>query len=93
MAKRRHRKKNSALLRIVIVAAVAFGFFKLVQIQMQINEKQAQIDALAERKAVAEVYNEDLQDKNDNFDDEQMERQMYENGYVGPNDQVFKFAN
>ncbi len=90
--RRRQRRKNSALFRIVIVAVVAFGFFKLVQIQMQLNEKQAEIDALAERKAVEEIYLEDLQNKVDNID-ENLEQYLREDGYVGPNDQVYQFVN
>ncbi len=90
-AKRRH-KKSSPLFRIVIVAVIAFGFFKLVQIQMQINEKQAVIDELAERKAVEEIYVEDLQDKVDNIE-ENLEQYLREDGYVGPNDQVYQFVN
>lgn len=91
-AKSRKNKKNSVIFRIVIVACVAFGFFKLVQLQMQINEKQSQINALAERKAVEEIYIEDLQDKVDNVDDN-LEQYLREDGYVGPNDQVYQFVN
>ena len=91
-AKSRKNKKNSAIFRIVIVACVAFGFFKLVQLQMQLNEKQSQINALAERKAVEEIYIEDLQDKVDNVDDN-LEQYLREDGYVGPNDQVYQFVN
>lgn len=91
-AKRRQRKKNSAMIRVVVVAVVAFGFFKLVQIQMQLNEKQAEIDALAERKAVEEIYVEDLQNKVDNIEDN-LEQHLREDGYVGPNDQVYQFVN
>lgn len=90
--KRRQQRKNSALFRIVIVAVIAFVFFKLVQIQMQINEKQGEIDALAERKAVEEIYLEDLQNKVDNID-ENLEQYLREDGYVGPNDQVYQFVN
>lgn len=90
--KRRQRKMNSAVIRIVVVAVVAFGFFKFVQIQMQLNEKQAEIDALAERKAVEEIYVEDLQNKVDNIDDN-LEQYLREDGYVGPNDQVYQFVN
>lgn len=91
-AKRRQRIKSSALFRVVIVAVVAFGFFKLVQIQMQLNDKQAEIDALEERIAIETVYNEDLQSKIDNFDEKQ-DQYLRDNGYVGPNDQVFQFVN
>lgn len=91
-AKRRSRKKNSALLRVVIVAVVAFGFFKLVQIQMQLNDKQSEINTLVERKAVEEIYLEDLQNKVDNIDNN-LEQYLREDGYVGPNDQVYQFVN
>ncbi len=91
-AKRRRKNKTGIAFRVVIVAVVAFGFFKLVQIQMQLNEKQAEIDALAERKAVEEIYIEDLQNKVDNID-EDLEQYLREDGYVGPSDQVYQFVN
>ena len=84
--------KSFAFVRIVIVAVVAFGLFKLVQIQMQLNEKQAEIDALAEQAAVEQIYLEDLQNKVDTID-ENLEQYLREDGYVGPNDQVYQFVN
>lgn len=90
--KRRRKKKVSVVFRVVIVAVVAFGFFKLVQIQMQLNDKQSEIDALAERKAVEQIYIEDLQNKVDNIDDN-IEQYLREDGYVGPSDQVYQFVN
>lgn len=89
---RRRKKKISVVFRVVIVAMVAFGFFKLVQIQMQLNEKQSEIDALAERKAVEQIYIEDLQNKVDNIDNN-LEQYLREDGYVGPSDQVYQFVN
>ncbi len=91
-ANRRQKKKSGVAMRIVIVACVAFAFFKLVQLQMQLNDKQAEIDALAQRKSVAEIYNEDLQSKVDNFDGN-LEQYLREGGYVGPGDQVYQFVN
>ena len=90
--KRRQKNKTSALFRIVIVAVVAFGLVKLVQIQMQLNDKQAEIDALAEQAAVEQIYLEDLQNKVDTID-ENLEQYLREDGYVGPNDQVYQFVN
>ena len=90
--KRRRKKRISVVFRVVIVAMVAFGFFKLVQIQMQLNEKQSEIDALAERKAVEQIYIEDLQNKVDNIDNN-LEQYLREDGYVGPSDQVYQFVN
>ena len=90
--KRRGVKKNTALFRIVIVACVSFAFFKLVQMQMQINAKQAEIDELEQRREVQTIYVEDLQDKVDNVEDD-LEQYLREDGYVGPNDQVYQFVN
>ena len=53
--------KSFAIVRIVIVAVVAFGLFKLVQIQMQLNEKQAEIDALYTKAEDAKVLAEQQQ--------------------------------
>ena len=84
--------KSFAFVRIVIVAVVAFGLFKLVQIQMQLNEKQVEIDALAEQAAVEQIYLEDLQTKVETID-EYLEQYLREDGYVGPHDQVYQFVN
>ncbi len=90
--KRQQKKKSGFLFRLVIVAAVAFGLFKFLQVQMQLNEKQAEIDALEQRKIVETIYNEDLQNKVDNFEGN-LEEYLREDGYVGPNDQVYQFVN
>lgn len=91
-SRRRRKKKISVAFRVVIVAVVAFGFFKMVQIQTQLNEKQSEIDALEERKAVEQIYIEDLQNKVDNIDNN-LEQYLREDGYVGPSDQVYQFVN
>lgn len=90
--KRRQKNKGGVMFRIVIVALVAFGIVKLVQIQTQLNDKQAEIDSLAEQVAVEQIYNEDLQNKVDTID-ENLEQYLREDGYVGPNDQVYQFVN
>ncbi len=88
----RQKKKSSAVFRLMIAACVAFAFLKLVQLQMQLNDKQAEIDALEQSKIVATIYNEDLQNQVDNFDGN-MEQYLRGNGYVGPSDQVYQFVN
>ncbi len=90
--KRRRKNKGGVMFRIVIVALIAFGIVKLVQIQTQLNDKQAEIDSLAEQVAVEQIYNEDLQNKVDTID-ENLEQYLREDGYVGPNDQVYQFVN
>ena len=90
--KRRQKNMGGMMFRIVIVALVAFGIVKLVQIQTQLNDKQAEIDSLAEQVAIEQIYNEDLQNKVDTIDDN-LEQYLREDGYVGPNDQVYQFVN
>ncbi len=91
-ASRRQKKKSGAAIRVVILACVAFAFFKFVQLQVQLNDKQAEIDALAQRKDVEMIYIEDLQNKVDSFDDN-LEQYLRQDGYVGPSDQVYQFVN
>ncbi len=92
MKSKRRQNTSGIVIRVIIVAGVAFLFFKLLQLQVQLNDKKAEIAALEQRKAVAEIYNEDLQNKVDNFDDN-LEQHLRGNGYVGPNDQVYQFVN
>ncbi len=92
-AKRRQKKKRNLLVRLLVVAGVAFFALTLLRQQIQLDEKQAQIDALEQSKAVATIYNEALQNQVDNFDEENMEQTLRGKGYVGPNDQVYQFVN
>lgn len=91
-AKKRTRRKANWLMRIMIVALAAFALLKLLQLQMQINEKQEQIEELQTAIDTARLYNEDLTEKNEHFE-QYLEQQLREDGYVYTNDQVYQFAN
>lgn len=58
----------------------------------QIQERRTQIDEVNRQIAVAELYNEDLEEKSRNSD-QYLEQRLRENNYVRPNDQVYQFSN
>ncbi len=91
-AKRQQKNRSALLIRLVIVAAVAFCFFKLVQTQMQIESKEQEILALEQQKSKAMIINEDLQNKNDNAEGN-IEQHLRSEGLVGSSDQVYVITN
>ena len=87
---KRTRKKANPLIRVVVVAAVVFAFVKMVQLQVQINEKQEQLDGLQQEIAAAQIQNEDLVAKSENPDTPEGQKQhLRDNGYVEYDDQVY----
>ena len=63
-----------------------------MQVLAQIQERQSQIDELNRQIAVAQLYNEDLEEKSKNSN-QYLEERLRENNYVRPNDQVYQFSN
>lgn len=92
MAAKSKKKKTNWLFRLLVIACLAFVFVKFVQTQVQINRKQEQIRQLEERVKIARLYNEDLTEKNENYQ-QYVERRLRDEGYVYLNDQVYQFAN
>lgn len=78
--------------RIVLAAVVVFAVVKAVQMHRQISEKQDQLRDINEQIAMAELYNEDLREKSENYA-EYMKERLREAGYVYSSDQVYQFAN
>ncbi|MBQ4612552.1 MAG: hypothetical protein IJB26_03255 [Clostridia bacterium] len=91
--KRQSGKKNHVIFRVVIAVAVAFALFKGVQMFMQLEAKQAELDALEQRKEIETIYNEEMADKVEDFDENDLEDEAREEGFVGPNDQVLQLVN
>ncbi len=94
-AKDKTEKKNrraNLLIKLIVVTFAAFALLKLMQLQMQIDEKQKQIDEIQTQIETARLYNEDLAEKNEHFE-QYLEQQLRKDGYVYANDQVYQFAN
>lgn len=79
-------------MRIAVLLLLAFVFMKGMQVLAQIQERQTQIDEVNRQIAVAQLYNEDLEEKSKNSD-QYLEQRLRENNYVRPNDQVYQFSN
>lgn len=86
----RTTKKHSLVIRIMVIAFLLFTVFKILQLQMQMNQKQDTISDLKNNIAVAQLINEDLTEKCNNYNLEQRAR---EEGYVLPYDQVYQISN
>lgn len=91
-AKKRTAGHANWAVRIVVIGCIVFAFVKIVQIQMQINQKQEEINRLENAIAMAELYNEDLAEQGAHFE-EYLEQHLREQGYVYPSDQVYQFSN
>lgn len=92
MARVRKTRRGSWCLRIAVLLLLAFIFMKGMQVLAQIQERQSQIDELNRQIAVAQLYNEDLEEKSKNSN-QYLEERLRENNYVRPNDQVYQFSN
>ncbi len=91
---KRTKKKVHWLIPLVVVAVIAFVFVKMVQLQVQLDEKQGEFNALQDQIAVTKIQNEDLAAKNDSLDtDKGQKQQLYDYGYVNDNDQVYVYTN
>ncbi len=86
---RRVKKKANWALRLVLVAFAAFLFLKLVQVHMQMNEKQQQYATLQDDIRKQTLIVEDLGEQIANADD-YLERRANENGLVLPGQQVYQ---
>lgn len=92
MARVRKTRRGSWCLRIAVLLLLAFIFMKGMQVLAQIQERQSQINELNRQIAVAQLYNEDLEEKSKNSN-QYLEERLRENNYVRPNDQVYQFSN
>lgn len=90
-AARRSVNKRSWLVRILVIAVAAFLFLKLVQIHMQLEEKQNLITAMNESIHRQTLINEDLDEQIENAD-EYLEREANESGLYMPGQQIYQNA-
>lgn len=88
-AKRVAKKRTNWVLRLVLVACAVFLFLKLVQLHMQMSEKQQQITDLQDSIHKQSLLVEDLGEQIANADD-YLERHANENGLVLPGQQIYQ---
>lgn len=88
-AKRYSKKKTNWALRILLIAVAAFLFLKLVQVHIQLEEKQQQLTALYNSKNHQTLINEDLTEQAENADDI-LEREANEAGLFKPGQQIYQ---
>ncbi|MBQ8683995.1 MAG: hypothetical protein IJ518_05735 [Clostridia bacterium] len=87
----RKKKKSNWALRIVLVAVVAFLFLKSVQLHAQLEDKQKQLDQMAEETIRRELIIEDLEEQKNNAD-ALLEQKANENGLCHPGQQIYQNA-
>lgn len=83
------QKKKSIFLRIALVAFAVYMVVVLVQLQMEISDRQKDIDSLQAQILQQQRLNEDLQNKVENTD-LYLEQQARDDGYVRPGEDVFQ---
>ncbi len=90
-AARRSTSKRSWVVRILVIAVAAFLFLKLVQLHMQLEEKQQLISNMNESIHRQTLINEDLGEQIANAD-EYLEREANESGLYMPGQQIYQNA-
>ena len=88
---RRTTKKRNWAVRVLVVAVAAFLFLKLVQLHVQMEEKQQQIVDMNNSIHKQMLINEDLGEQIANAD-EYLERKANEAGLYLPGQQIYQNA-
>lgn len=83
------RKKKSIFLRIALVAFSVYVVVMLVQLQMEITDRQNKIAALDDQIRQQEMENDNLQKQSDNYE-YYREQKAREQGYARPGETIFK---
>ena len=90
-AKKRANKKANWALRILLVAVAAFLFLKLVQLHVQMEEKQQQWSELNNSINHQTLIIEDLAEQTENAEAIQ-ERKANDSGLFQPGQQIYQEA-
>ena len=90
-APQKTKKKSNWAIRIVLVAAAAFLFLKLVQLHVQMEEKKQLIDRMNDSIVQYTLINEDLNEQIAHAED-YVERQANEAGLCLPGQQIYQNA-
>ena len=91
-AEKSQKKKRSLLIRLALVLFAGYIIVMLVQLQMQINEKQATIDNLNAQIRETSEENGILENKVSNPSDV-LDEKAREQGYVRGNEDVYIEVN
>ena len=81
------RKKKSILLRVALLAFSIYVVVMLAQLQLEIREKQKQIDTLKGNIAAQQRVNENLTRQTENLE-QYLRQQAYEHGWALPGEIV-----
>ena len=81
------RKRKSVLLRLALLAFSIYVVVMLAQLQLEIREKQAKIDALNGSIAAQRRVNENLTRQTENLE-QYLRQQAYEQGWALPGEIV-----
>lgn len=86
-----HNKKVGLLVRIGILALLAYSIFMLISVRQEINQKKSEIASLNEQVADQTQTNTELSNAIENRDDPSFIREIAREklGLVAPNDKVF----
>ena len=90
-SKRKANKKTNWVLRILLISIAALLFLELVQLHVQIEEKQNQLNDLNAQIAHAQLVAEGLSEQKDNAEDI-LEREANEAGLYMPGQQIYQGA-
>ena len=83
------KRKRSLFLRIALLVFSVYVIITLIQLQLTINDKQAEINETSDSITDYQRENEALQNKVDN-PDQYLDQQAREQGYVNPGADVYK---
>lgn len=86
---KRSAKKVNWALRILLVAVAAFLFLKLVQLHVQLEDKQQQLIDLNNSISHQTLINEDLSEQAENAEDI-LEREANDAGLYLPGQQIYQ---
>lgn len=81
------RKKKNILLRVGLLAFSVYVIVMLAQLQLEIREKQKQIDALNSSITTQRKVNENLTRQTENLE-QYLKQQAYEQGWALPGEIV-----
>lgn len=87
--KKRTGKRANWALRILLIAVAAFLFLKLVQVHVQMEDKQKQLIELTNSINHQTLINEDLAEQSENAEDI-LEREANDAGLYMPGQQIYQ---
>ena len=88
-AKTKAKSRPNWVLRLVLVAVAVFLFLKMVQLHVQLDQKEQMLHELAAAEAKQEVINEALSEQVAHAEDF-LEQQANENGYFYAGQQIYQ---